>query len=170
MKAHAVRVKFESAISPDQQELIKLHGWEVAFALGVPLTFEDWRVLPDRDAVRPDDAAHWKKAEPYKPEDGASFEERVWGGLDHMMYHTGRNMSDKVQVECSLASWHETSYHGYMAGMIVPRQPRSVKFGSRTGWLQGETLMGIPIVVVPDGGKPVLRPRWPETIRLVQGG
>lgn len=169
MKTYTSRVKFEADISPDQQELIKLHGWEVAFALGVPLTFEGWRVHI-AEAARQDNVEPWKKVEPYKPEDGASFEERVWGDLDHMMRHTGRDMSDKLQVECSLASWHETSYHGYMAGMIVPRQPRSVKFGSRTGWLQGETVMRIPIVVVPDGGKPVLRPRWPETIRLVQGG
>lgn len=167
MEAYTSRVKFETDISPEQQELVKMHGWEIAFALGVPLHFKKWVTPGFGDGYAP---PCWEKVEPYKLEDGASFEERVWGDLGHITYHARRDMSDKLQVECSLASWYETSYHGYMAGMIVPRQPRSVKFGSRTGWLQGETVMGIPIVVVPDGGKPVLRPRWPETIRLVQGG
>lgn len=170
MEAYTSRVKFESNVSPDQHELIKLHGWEVAFALGVPLHFEKWVTPVFGDGYAP---PRWEKVEPHKPEDGASFEERVWGDLDHMMCHTDRDMSDKLQVECSLASWRETLYRTYMAGPIMPHhlfKGCAVKFGNRTGWLQDETVARIPIVVVSDGDKPVLRPRWPETIRLVQGG
>lgn len=173
MSAYAGRVKFETDIPLDQQELVRLHGWKVAFALGVPLTFEAWRSPMSKDGYvswHEKKSTCLKRVSPYRPEDGASFEERVWGGLDHIMHHLGEDVSDKLQVECSLASWHEACYHGCLTGWVVPNPPRAVQFKDRRGWLQGETVGSIPVVVVSDVGKPVLRPRWPETIRLVQGG
>ena len=95
----------------------------------------------------------------------ATMEERVAVELDHLHCHAGHPMNDKVQIECSPAYWREFC----MAyGIYAPSRP--VSFDSRRGDLQRVPVLGIPVVVVPDGGEAVLRPRWPETVRLVQGG
>lgn len=154
--------KFDRDTTPEQRELVSLHGPSAIFALGEPVAVADWR--PDRQGVFAPSSPS-KRIEPPTHREGSPMEERVAVELDHLHCHAGRPMQDRVQIECSPAYWREFC----MAQDIEHRVPscdiyapsRQVSFGTRRGELQGPTFMGIPVVVVPDGGEAVLRPRWP---------
>jgi len=89
------------------------------------------------------------------------MEMRVATELDHLHCHAHRPMQDKVQIECSPAYWREFCRLSDMNHRYIYAPSKPVSFGDRRGELQGATFMGMPVVVVPDGGEAVLRPRWP---------
>lgn len=161
MKTHTTTLRFDRDLTADEQELMSLLGWKAGLALGVPVTIE-WR-------HRPFEARQPVKVEPWKHDDAAGFEERVALELNHIMRHGALAVADVVQVECGIEAWREEDRRREVWRFLLPMWKRVV-FGKRWGNFVGRTIHDIPVVVVPDGGKPVLRPRWPETNRLVQGG
>ena len=169
--SHRLTATFDRDTTPGQRELVRLHGPSTIFALGEPVRVVDWGT-GKKGIFAP--IPPLKRIEPCTHREGSSMEERVAVELDHLHYHAGHPMNDKVQIECSPAYWREFC----MAQDIEHRVPscdiyapsRPVSFGSRRGDLQRAPVLGVPVVVVPDGGEAVLRPRWPETVRLVQGG
>lgn len=162
MTTRKTTAKFDHDLPTVQRDLVRLHGSSSIFALGEPVTIFEWR--PGRDGVfAPGNSP--KRIEPCTHREGSPMEERVAVELDHLHCHAGRPMNDKVQIECSPACWREfcmaqdIEHRGPSCDIYAPA--RQVSFGSRRGDLQRATVLGIPVVVVPDGGEAVLRPRWP---------
>ena len=149
--------RFAQDPTPDQRELVRLRH-HAAFALGVPFEGEI--------SYRGGDVKS-KLFAPLQVREDWGFEESVWQQLRHI-YEQTPEAPCIVQAEVGSAEWREENRLAYVAALSLPNWHR-VSFGERTGYYVGKTVHGIPVVVVPDVDKVVLRPRWPETERLVQG-
>lgn len=160
MRTHTTTLRFDRDLTADEQELVSLLGWQAGLALGVPVTIE-WRPIA-WEARQP------VKFEPFKHDDAAGFEERVAVEMDHLQFYTGLHSADVVQVECGRDEWREEDRRRMAYQRFCLPDWKRVAFGERVGHYVGR-VRDIPLVVVPDGGKPVLRPRWPETNWLVTG-
>lgn len=160
MRSIRHKIRFQEDTTPDQRELVNLLGTDAAFCLGIPFGAE----MRDGNRVR---TTHFT---PRKMEDDWGFEQRVREQYADIHYRVPR--ADRLlQAEVGFQEWREFDQSQlYMqASSSGPPNWGPVSFSSRKGKYVGRTIMGIPVVVVPDVGKVVLRPRWPETDRLVQG-
>lgn len=172
MKTHKTSLHFDRDLTVDEQELVSLLGWEAGLALGVPVTIERQEGTDDGWRRKMQKPSKPVKVEPWKHHhaDAAEFEGRVALELDHLMFYGGPRVADVVQVECGIKAWREEDRRLMAWRRFSLPMWKRVVFWKRWGHFVGRTIRDIPVVVVPDGGKPVLRPRWPETNRLVQGG
>lgn len=159
-------LQFQETLTPDQRQLLKLHGVCAAFALGVPFscTRASWDVQPDDDPE-----GRWERFtfKPLAIEDAWDFEESVWRQLDHIHNHVS-DPRDFLQAEVGYDEWRDEDFRRMQLGRYNPPPWKRVSFGDRTGYFAGRTIFDIPVVVTRDVSKVVLRPRWPQTDRLVQ--
>ena len=171
MRTHTTSLRFDRDLTLNEQEMVSLLGWQAGLALGVPVTITRRKGTEDEDGHRTrGEASKPVRVEPWRHHDTVEFEGRVAMELDHLMFHAGLELADVVQVECGIEAWREEDRRRMLWQRFSLPNWKRVSFGGREGSYVGLTIRGIPIVVLPDGGKPVLRPRWPETNRLVQGG
>lgn len=147
------QITYDRNLSDDDLELVRILGWRSGLALGIPATI----TTPIR-------------FEPINHAESCGFEEMVANELHHLIYHAGPEVIKLVQVECGFESWREEDRKRMLHQRFSLPEWKKTYFKKRIGHYVGRTIYDIPVVVVRDNDKPVLRPRWPETNRLVQGG
>jgi hypothetical protein len=158
------QITFDRLLTNDESDLVTKLGWRSCLALGIPVT------ITSQDCLEDDGERKTVKIEPINHADHFGFEERVAEELHHLMYHAGPEIINLVQVECGYESWREEDRRRMLHQRFQLPNWKPVSFNGRKGQYVGRTIRDIPIVILPDGGEPVLRPRWPETNRLAQGG